>query len=149
MGQGLLCHRADGTTSRKLRFGFGSSPAAGDNPEDAEASSTLISRAFIPPCIRGRQQRWTSPTTEDCLSRTRHLHQQAGTLDAHLLMRRAIVVPNPFDFAQSTRFRRKTRAFRALINPPYRGRWSRFVPRQRATAAISALYSRVKTSARV
>jgi len=26
-------------------------PCAGDHPEDAQASSTLISRAFIPPCI--------------------------------------------------------------------------------------------------
>jgi hypothetical protein len=35
-----------------------------------------ISRAFIPPCIL---------LSKDCLSRTRHLLEQAGTLDAYLI----------------------------------------------------------------
>jgi hypothetical protein len=48
-------------------------PPQGAHPEDARASSTLFSRAFIPPCIL---------KLKDCLSRTSHPPKQAGTLDA-------------------------------------------------------------------
>ena len=48
-------------------------------------SSTLISRAFIPPCIL---------KLKDCLSRTSRLAQQAGTLDAHFIEDCANGVPS-------------------------------------------------------
>ncbi len=39
---------------------------------------------FCPAVYPRRQQRRTPLTTMDCLSRTRHLFHQVGTLDAHL-----------------------------------------------------------------
>jgi hypothetical protein len=45
-------------------------PTGGDHPEDA-GSSTLISRAFVPPCIPA-----VANDAEDCLSRTRHLRRR-------------------------------------------------------------------------
>src|ERR1022692_2029540 len=63
-----------------IREGFGlfsgHPPGAGDNPEDVEASSTLVSLAFIPPCIRGRSNlgrrrrlRTASLGPDTCISR--------------------------------------------------------------------------------
>ncbi len=71
-------------TIEKTRCVFRDFPTTGANPEDARASSTLFSRAFIPPCIL---------EIKDCLSRTSHPPKQAGTLDAHFNHCRANAVP--------------------------------------------------------
>ena len=103
---------------------FGIFPPQGDHPEDARASSTLISRAFIPPCILD---------VKDCLSRTSRLTKQAGTLDAHFICCRANAVPEASRFARPHGFRRKLQGLRVVpTHPPggcLRPEGSRVAPR--------------------
>jgi len=72
-----LSHRRGASCCRRDHH-----PQRGDHPEDPhESPRHQISRAFVPPCIRGLKV----VRRVDCLSRTSHPLARTGTLDAHSL----------------------------------------------------------------